>query len=195
MPPSDQNTFGPSNRSKTDTIERNKQFIYQPQELNSLQEKLNRKLGPEFISHRAGPGGRKVAYISGDKSINLANHVFGFNGWSSQIQDVVVDFVDESSGRVTIGISITMRLTLRDGSFREDIGYGEAENMKGKAAAFSKAKKSATTDALKRTLRQFGEIFTCISDADFLKKVLKIKVPGVSPKYHGAIWKNKHGKN
>ncbi|EWC45730.1 hypothetical protein DRE_05067 [Drechslerella stenobrocha 248] len=149
---------------------------YHPRETRALQEKLNKKLGPEFISHRAGPGGRKVAYISGDKSINLANHVFGFNGWSSQIQNVAVDFVDESGGRVSIGISITMRLILRDGSYREDIGYGEAENMKGKAAAFSKAKKSATTDALKRTLRQFGEIFT-MPDGDFLKKILRIKVP------------------
>ncbi|KAF3088402.1 DNA repair protein rad52 [Orbilia oligospora] len=166
-----------SDRKQNTNPENNMQIAYCSEEAGSLQEKLNQKLGPEFISHRAGPGGRKVAYISGDKSINLANHVFGFNGWSSQIQEVVVDFVDESAGRVSIGISITMRLTLRDGMYREDIGYGEAENMKGKAAAFSKAKKSATTDALKRTLRQFGEIFSCISDADFLKKVLKIKVP------------------
>ncbi|KAK6499213.1 DNA repair protein rad52 [Arthrobotrys conoides] len=166
-----------SHRKQNTNPENNMQVAYRSEEAGSLQEKLNQKLGPEFISHRAGPGGRKVAYISGDKSINLANHVFGFNGWSSQIQEVVVDFVDESAGRVSIGISVTMRLTLRDGMYREDIGYGEAENMKGKAAAFSKAKKSATTDALKRTLRQFGEIFSCISDADFLKKVLKIKVP------------------
>ncbi|KAK6351723.1 DNA repair protein rad52 [Orbilia javanica] len=166
-----------SDRKQNTTPESKMQVAYRSEEADSLQEKLNQKLGPEFISHRAGPGGRKVAYISGDKSINLANHVFGFNGWSSQIQEVVVDFVDESAGRVSIGISVTMRLTLRDGMYREDIGYGEAENMKGKAAAFSKAKKSATTDALKRTLRQFGEIFSCISDADFLKKVLKIKVP------------------
>ncbi|KAK6509990.1 DNA repair protein rad52 [Arthrobotrys musiformis] len=166
-----------SNKKRNTDPETSMQVAYPTEEADSLQEKLNQKLGPEFISHRAGPGGRKVAYISGDKSINLANHVFGFNGWSSQIQEVVVDFVDESGGRVSIGISVTMRLTLRDGMFREDIGYGEAENMKGKAAAFSKAKKSATTDALKRTLRQFGEIFSCISDADFLKKVLKIKVP------------------
>ncbi|EPS37048.1 hypothetical protein H072_9349 [Dactylellina haptotyla CBS 200.50] len=174
----DQHLSGSGDRNiKNATNETDKQLVYRPQELNELQEKLNRRLGPEFISHRAGPGGRKVAYISGDKSINLANHVFGFNGWSSQIQDVVVDFVDESGGRVSIGISVTMRIILQDGSFREDIGYGEAENMKGKAAAFSKAKKSATTDALKRTLRQFGEIFACISDSDFIKKVLKIKVP------------------
>lgn len=69
--------------------------LYTPRETHALQEKLNQKLGPEFISHRAGPGGRKVAYISGDKSINLANYVFGFSGWSSQIQEVVVDFVSQ----------------------------------------------------------------------------------------------------
>ncbi|KAK6339085.1 DNA repair protein rad52 [Orbilia brochopaga] len=174
--PTDPLAAGPS-EGKQNEAPGNDQQVYRPHEIRALQEKLNKKLGPEFISHRAGPGGRKVAYIAGDKSINIANHVFGFNGWSSQIQDVAVDFVDESGGRVSIGISVTMRLTLRDGSYREDIGYGEAENMKGKASAFSKAKKSATTDALKRTLRQFGEIFTCISDGDFLKKVLRIKVP------------------
>ncbi|KAK6336030.1 DNA repair protein rad52 [Orbilia blumenaviensis] len=168
-----------SERKKNTSPENNMQVAYCPDEVDSLQEKLNRKLGPEFISHRAGPGGRRVAYISGDKSINLANHVFGFNGWSSQIQEVVVDFIDESGGRVSVGISVTMRLTLRDGMYREDIGYGEAENMKGKGMAFSKAKKSATTDALKRTLRQFGEIFSCVSDNDFVKRVSKFKVPGI----------------
>ncbi|KAF3924202.1 hypothetical protein ABW21_db0201688 [Orbilia brochopaga] len=175
--PTDPLAAGPSAGKQNEAPGSDQQAAYRPQEIRALQEKLNKKLGPEFISHRAGPGGRKVAYIAGDKSINIANHVFGFNGWSSQIQDVAVDFVDESGGRVSIGISVTMRLTLRDGSYREDIGYGEAENMKGKASAFSKAKKSATTDALKRTLRQFGEIFTCIQDGDFLKKVLRIKVP------------------
>ena len=59
------------------------------------------------------------------------------------------------------------------------MGYGEAENVKGKATAFGKAKKSAITDALKRTLRQFGEIFNCLSDNEYLKKVSRIKVPAV----------------
>ncbi|KAF3936432.1 hypothetical protein ABW19_dt0204244 [Dactylella cylindrospora] len=176
--PGDQHRSGPAHK-QIEAGDNDRRITYEPKEAQALQERLNQKLGPEFISHRAGPGGRRVAYVSGDKSINIANYVFGFNGWSSQIQDVTVDFVDDSGGRITIGISVTMRISLPDGSFREDMGYGEAENMKGKAAAFAKAKKSAITDALKRTLRQFGEIFNCVSDSDFLKKVGKLKVPAM----------------
>lgn len=33
--------------------------------------------------------------MSADKCINLANEVFGFNGWSSGIQNVQVDFVSD----------------------------------------------------------------------------------------------------
>ena len=32
-------------------------------------------------------------YLAAEKAINLANEVFGFNGWSSAIQNVQVDFV------------------------------------------------------------------------------------------------------
>lgn len=32
-------------------------------------------------------------YLAAEKCINLANEVFGFNGWSSAIKDVTVDFV------------------------------------------------------------------------------------------------------
>ena len=50
----------------------------------TLQAKLNKKLGPEFISQRPGPGGGpKLTYVEGWKIIGLANEVFGFNGWSS----------------------------------------------------------------------------------------------------------------
>lgn len=70
-----------------------------------------------------------------------------------------------------------MRITLRDGTYHEDIGYGHIENCKGKAAAFEKAKKEGTTDALKRTLRNFGNVLgNCIYDKDYLAKVTKMKV-------------------
>lgn len=60
-------------------------------------------------------------YLAAEKVINLANEVFGFNGWSSQIQNVQIDFVDENqqSGRITLGLSIIMRVTLKDGTFHE----------------------------------------------------------------------------
>lgn len=55
-------------------------------QIATLQAKLDQKLGPEYISQRPGPGGGpKLTYAEGWKIINLANEIFGFNGWSSNI--------------------------------------------------------------------------------------------------------------
>lgn len=155
---------------------------YTAQEIATLQSKLEKQLGPEYISSRQGPGGGKVHYVAAEKCIQLANEVFGFNGWSSQIKEVQVDFVDEhpQTLKVSLGLSVIVRVTLRDGTFHEDIGYGHIENCKGKAAAFEKAKKEGTTDGLKRALRSFGNVLgNCIYDKDYLAKVTKVKVqPG-----------------
>jgi DNA repair and recombination protein RAD52 len=66
---------------------------YTAQEIATLQARLDKKLGPEYISSRPGAAGQKVHYLSADKCINLANEVFGFNGWSSSIQNIQIDFV------------------------------------------------------------------------------------------------------
>ncbi|EDN09113.1 conserved hypothetical protein [Histoplasma mississippiense (nom. inval.)] len=96
-----------------------------------------------------GPGGQKVHYLAAEKCINLANEVFGFNGWSSSIQNIQIDF---------------------------DIGYGHCENSKSKALAFEKAKKEGTTDALKRALRTFGNVLgNCVYDKEYLSRVTKVK--------------------
>lgn len=65
---------------------------YTPIELSRLQAKLAQQLGPEYISSRPN-GGAKVSYIQGEKVINLANQIFGFNGWSSTVVDMNVDYV------------------------------------------------------------------------------------------------------
>ena len=54
---------------------------------------LSKKLGPEYLSSRAGAGGVKMTYIEGWRVIALANEVFGFNGWSTEIRDLHLDFV------------------------------------------------------------------------------------------------------
>ncbi|OQE36211.1 hypothetical protein PENCOP_c012G00450 [Penicillium coprophilum] len=155
---------------------------YTAQEIATLQARLDKKLGPEYISARPGAAGQKVHYLSADKCINLANEVFGFNGWSSSIQTIQIDFVEENqnTGKISLGLSVVIRVTLRDGTFHEDIGYGHIENCKGKAAAFEKAKKEGTTDALKRALRNFGNVLgNCIYDKDYVAKVTKVKAaPG-----------------
>ncbi|KAF9239837.1 hypothetical protein BU15DRAFT_46348 [Melanogaster broomeanus] len=147
----------------------------------TLQAKLNKKLGPEFISQRPGPGGGpKLIYAEGWKIINLANEVFGFNGWSSSIVSITTDFVDyiEESRRYNVGVSAMLRVTLRDGTHHEDVGYGMLENSKSKAAALDKCKKEAITDALKRTLRNFGNLLgNCLYDKAYAQEVAKMKIP------------------
>ncbi|KAK2739099.1 DNA repair protein rad52 [Myotisia sp. PD_48] len=151
---------------------------YTPEEIATIQGQLEKQLGPEFISTRPGAGGQRLQYITADKCINLANEIFGFNGWSSSIQNMQVDFVKENpdTGKVTLGISVIVRVTLRDGTYHEDVGYGQAENAKGQAAAYEKAKKEGATDALKRALRTFGNVLgNCIYDKDYLSKISKMR--------------------
>lgn len=110
-------------------------------QIATLQAKLNKKLGPEYISQRPGPaGGPKLTYAEGWKIINLANEVFGFNGWSSSIVSIVTDFMDysEESKRFNVGVTAIVRVTLRDGAYHEDVGYGVLENGKSKGAALDK---------------------------------------------------------
>lgn len=141
-----------------------------------IQAKLDKKLGPEYISKRIGFGSSRVAYIEGWKVINLANQIFGFNGWSTEVKNVTVDFLDERQGKFNIGCTAIVRVTLDNGTYREDIGYGTVENERRKSAAFERAKKSAVTDALKRSLRGFGNALgNCLYDKEFLSRIDKVK--------------------
>lgn len=78
---------------------------YTAQEIATLQARLDKKLGPEYISARPGAAGQKVHYLSADKCINLANEVFGFNGWSSSIQTIQIDFVRVSRAYILKGFT------------------------------------------------------------------------------------------
>lgn len=152
---------------------------YTAQEIATLQSRLEKQLGPEYLSSRSGPNNQKLHYITAEKCIALANEVFGFNGWSSSIRDIHVDFFDDNqqTNRVSVGVSVVVRVTLRDGTYHEDLGFGHVENGRGKAAAYEKAKKEGTTDALKRALRHFGNVLgNCIYDKTYLTKVTRMKV-------------------
>ncbi|OZJ05584.1 hypothetical protein BZG36_01721 [Bifiguratus adelaidae] len=147
------------------------------EEYERMQAILRRQLGPEFLAQRAGPGGgSKLTYVEGRTAINLANEVFGFHGWSSSIVDVTVDYADiTDNGRISLGISVIVRVTLKDGTFHEDIGYGSSENSKSKSQAFEKAKKEATTDALKRALRTFGNVLgNCVYDRGYTREIQRM---------------------
>ncbi|VEU19872.1 DEKNAAC100909 [Brettanomyces naardenensis] len=148
---------------------------YPREELDRIRKALDKQLGPEFISKRKGPGSNSVQYLEGWKAINLANNIFGPNGWCTELRNFQVDYIDERGGSVGMGISAIVRVSLKDGTYHEDIGYGSIDNCRTKSAAFDKCKKEAVTDGMKRALRQFGNALgNCLYDKDFLSKVTKV---------------------
>lgn len=139
-----------------------------------IQKQLEKKLGKEFLSVRTGFGSIKLTYVEGWKIIELSNNIFGFDGWSSEIRSITEEYVDVCGDKVNVGYSCVCRVTLKNGSYREDIGFGSAENQKIKGMAIQKAKKEAATDALKRALRQFGNALgNCCYDKEYLRSLQK----------------------
>jgi DNA recombination protein Rad52 len=109
------------------------------------------------VKSRPGPGGKRLTYMEGWRSVDVANRVFGFNGWSSQVLSMRINVCNETSQkRWNVCISCTVRVTLKDGSFHEDRGNGSAENYKTESEAIMLAEKEAVTDARKRALKNFG---------------------------------------
>lgn len=152
---------------------------FTPEEHDAIQKALRQKLGPEFISQRSGPGGQKLAYIEGWKLVQLANEVFGFNGWSHSVTNQSVDFVDHMNGKFYVGVMALVRVQLKDGVYHEDVGYGISEGMRSKALSLEKARKEAVTDGLKRALKSFGHgLGNCLGDKSYLNFIGRApKVP------------------
>lgn len=70
---------------------------YTEEEAFDIQERLDTKLDASHLSYRPAAQGT-VAYLEGWKAFNLANEVFGFNGWSSEILSFTIDFVRTKRG-------------------------------------------------------------------------------------------------
>ena len=142
------------------------------EEQAAVQRALQQRLGPNFISKRPAGGGQNVSYIEAFKVVGLANEVFGFNGWSHAVTNQTIDFVDHHQGKFFVGTTATVKVSLKDGSYHEDVGYGVVEGMRSKALSLEKARKEAVTDGLKRALRSFGNVMgNCLQDKEYLKLV------------------------
>ncbi|GAA6055932.1 hypothetical protein NBRC10513_004960 [Rhodotorula toruloides] len=145
-----------------------------------MQAMLNKSLGPEHITSRPGGGGTKLSYLEGWRAINIANEVFGYNGWFTDIKYLEADFIDYNpeTARYNMGVTAIVRVRLQDGASHEDVGYGKLENAKSKADGLDKCKKEAVTDALKRALRHFGKLLgNCLYDKSYLQTMANMKAP------------------
>ncbi|XP_019320491.1 DNA repair protein RAD52 homolog isoform X5 [Panthera pardus] len=89
------------------------QCQYTAEEYQAIQKALRQRLGPEYISSRMAGGGQRVCYIEGHRVINLANEMFGYNGWAHSITQQNVDFVDLNNGKFYVGVCAFVRVQLK----------------------------------------------------------------------------------
>eukprot|EP00912_Choanoflagellata_sp_UC4_P000883 UC4_evm7s543 len=148
---------------------------YTPEERQAIQFALGQYMSPDDISFRDGGGNQKVPYLQFGDAVRLAHRCFGFNGWSLQIKRFETDYLNKSrknKNNCDVAVSAIVRITLKDGSYHEDIGFGTAENMSRPTAAIEKAKKQAVSDGMKRALRQYGPALgSCLADSNFTKYI------------------------
>lgn len=123
------------------------------------------------IRTRPGPGGQKLHYLAGWKSVEIANRIFGFNGWSENTVTRRTNFCEQMpNGRWAACVTASVRVTLKDGTYREDTGGGSAENLKSRQDCIMLAEKEAVTDARKRALKNFGRrLGLSLYDDEFLR--------------------------
>ena len=138
---------------------------------------LEEKLSTSHISKRS-KGSTSLSYIESHHAIREANRAFGFDGWSYDIVDLVrVSEEKNANGNHVIGYTARVRVRVGDTS-REDVGFGSGI-AKMQADAHEGATKEAISDAMKRALRTFGDIFGL---ALYDKKQEHVEKPTPKPK-------------
>ena len=140
-------------------------------------ELLNSPLLAENVKHREAYGSGKLSYIAGFHAIDMANKIFGYDGWSTEILILKevnrVSYIkppynsgDKEKPMVSIAYMCNLRLTVTtdDGKevVKEDTGFGDGvagDTPSGMHSAIELASKESVTDAIKRCLRAFGNQF------------------------------------
>lgn len=120
---------------------------------------LKAPLDASLIKQRPGGGGRMLMYISGDTAIDAANRIFGYGRWGYKILSRSHEVItDEKKGHIefyTADIELMV-----DGACYPFPGDGIGiVNAPYTVEMHEKARKEATTDALKRALRHYGDQF------------------------------------
>ena len=106
----------------------------------------------------------KLSYLEGFDIIDTANSIFGFGGWAYTISSLEqVSQEVNSNQNVVICYKAIVKVDVYDIDHstmisRQDVGFGTgvARNL---ADAHENSAKEAVTDALKRSLRSFGNQF------------------------------------
>ena len=124
---------------------------------------LEEELSSSRIKTRA-KGNISLSYLEGFDVIETANRIFGFGNWSYTIS--TLEQVSEETNQnknVVICYKAIVAIVIEDIEHsqrikREDVGFGTGI-AKTLCDAHEGASKEAVTDAIKRTLRSFGNQF------------------------------------
>lgn len=88
--------------------------------------------------------------------IEEVNNIFGPDGWSSSVTNMTQDFVclvtdnsltsqlEEEDGKYSCACSAVVKITLKNGTHHEDLGYGYARRQPSIQKAIETAKKVVT---------------------------------------------------
>src|SRR5262249_54870162 len=129
---------------------------------------LSGKLDPEFVKTRKGPNGRTLSYIEGWHVFDVANYVFGYDGWDLETTSMVQTHEpvhvppDEQNlrGGVVCGYTCRVRLTVYNADHTMKIVRERTGGHRGigptVAQCVEDTQKAAETDAAKRCFVTFG---------------------------------------
>ncbi|GAM22842.1 hypothetical protein SAMD00019534_060170 [Acytostelium subglobosum LB1] len=113
----------------------------------------------EIQSHAGAAGADPYKYISIDTAFKTANDLFGVNGWSFTVKNCAQEVFEEFDDNIKVGFWAHIRITLMDGTHREDVGYSSLTKRKSDDhidLLLGNCRKAAVSDGLKRALRLFG---------------------------------------
>lgn len=124
---------------------------------------LNQPLDPKRVKHRQGGGGMQLSYLKGHDAIDTANRIFGYGNWGYDLLGVELQNVHGEDGGIIGGYyAARVKLTVVGCVPVTEEGVcpvQEGRNPRARIDAHDMARKGAITDALKRTLRCFGDQF------------------------------------
>lgn len=144
------------------------------QKREEIKQKLSEKVEKNILSTRKGAGGGNFTYIESWKAIEIANEIFGPDGWSCHVKEIKTLSNEEIDGRWNVVVSAVVAVNvtcLGTRTIHEDAGVGSATN-RDRGGAFDNAIKEAVSDARKRALRLFGNAFgNCLYDKEYLQSL------------------------
>lgn len=119
--------------------------------IGTFQYRLEDLVRTRELRHQKSPA---MLRIPTSAILQLANDVFGFNGWSSAILGctVVAEDFDEENGEFSMKQEAVVEITLQDGTTSRASGLGSCQKLPHKYMCLGYSKKIAITDGLRNAI-------------------------------------------